>query len=312
METAVMESQTMPNLPLETEPKVNNDLGKRAFLLRVKFHSFGNSRKLDARKIQTDADKSMLRASKKLLDSPELDAIRTSDGEIKRTIYDATLPGFDDGLYFVPKPKYRKLEADLRQYANVTRPALIAALRAAYPARRQEAERLLGSEFNPKNYPSEEAIEEEFGMEWNWLKMSADEGLQDLDPEAYERECQKMAGQMRDATQQIIEVQRGMFLEMLTRLRTGLQTDEKGNQRIFKNTTVEKFQQWLSDYNVMNIGNDPELPALVQQARAALQNVDAQELRDYEGVRGRVRRELDTIAEELQKTVINKPVRKVR
>ena|ERR1700730_4991237 len=58
------------------------DLTRRAVYVKVHFVFFGNIRKANNARVDVDADKALVRVSKTLLDSQELKAIKTLDGEI--------------------------------------------------------------------------------------------------------------------------------------------------------------------------------------------------------------------------------------
>ena len=59
----------------------------KTILMKLNFTGLGNSAKVSTAQVECDTDKDLLRVSKKLLDSPELEAIRSLDGEIRRYVY---------------------------------------------------------------------------------------------------------------------------------------------------------------------------------------------------------------------------------
>lgn len=63
----------------------DNELSKQTVFIKLHLGLLGNSRKVSSLQVEVDADKSLIRVSKSLLDPPELQAVRTLDGDIRRT-----------------------------------------------------------------------------------------------------------------------------------------------------------------------------------------------------------------------------------
>jgi hypothetical protein len=70
----------------------DNELSKQTVFIKLHLGLLGNSRKVSSSQVAVDADKALIRVSKTLLDSPELQAIRTLDGDIRHFLYDMCLP----------------------------------------------------------------------------------------------------------------------------------------------------------------------------------------------------------------------------
>ena len=62
-----------------------------------------------------DADKALILVSKRLLASPELQAIRTLDGELRRYLYDTCLP-FEVGIHLLPLGLLETVDEKLREF----------------------------------------------------------------------------------------------------------------------------------------------------------------------------------------------------
>ena len=69
---------TLPILEIQ-EP--GTDLARKTVFIKLHLGLLGNSRKVSSSQVEVDADKELIRVAKTLLDSPELQAIRTLDGE---------------------------------------------------------------------------------------------------------------------------------------------------------------------------------------------------------------------------------------
>ena len=113
----------------------------KTILMKLNFTGLGNSAKVSTAQVECDTDKDLLRVSKKLLDSPELEAIRSLDGEIRRYVYDTCLP-FEAGIHLLPTALIEMVEARLADYRS-QRDQLVSLFVSAYPRLCEDAARRL-------------------------------------------------------------------------------------------------------------------------------------------------------------------------
>ncbi len=71
------EMATATALPILNMQSSENELAKQTVFIKVHLGLLGNTRKVSPSQVEVDADRALIRASKTLLDSPELQAIRT-------------------------------------------------------------------------------------------------------------------------------------------------------------------------------------------------------------------------------------------
>src|SRR5258705_13887301 len=107
------ESSNAPSTVAITDPGM--DLAKKTVCIKVRVSTMGNTRKVSTTQIETDADKDLLRVSKRLVDSAELKAITRFDGEIRRFLYNICLP-FEIGIHLLPITALETVECRLRQF----------------------------------------------------------------------------------------------------------------------------------------------------------------------------------------------------
>ena len=67
--------------------------------------------------VEVDADKSFIRVSKNLVDSPELQAIRMFDSDIRRYLYETCLP-FEVGIHLLPLALLEIVDEKLREFKD--------------------------------------------------------------------------------------------------------------------------------------------------------------------------------------------------
>lgn len=300
---------TMPPPQIETSAS-GEDLASKTVLLRVRFGLLGNSRKISNSAVQVDADKNLIRVSKKLLNSKELEAIRKADGALRGYIYDTCLPGFDDGLYFLPDLLIEQVEATFKKF-KPERENLVDVFIAAYPELCKDAEEALRAVYSSKDYPSAEEVRAKFTFSWNYLEFGVPGKLRRTNPALFAQEREKMADTFRDAAEQVLQVMRATFAQLVEKLRDRL-TDDNGKQKIFRDTAVTNLQEFLNSFDFRNVNNDTELKALADQARALVAGTNPQALRDMDGLRKRVREGMAEISKALEPLVMDKPTRKFR
>jgi hypothetical protein len=106
-----------------------------------------------------DADKALIRVSKTLLDSPELQAIRTLDGDIRHFLYDMCLP-FEVGIHLLPLGLVETVDERLQEFKD-KRGELVETFLSAYPRLCQEAAGRLRTLYNPADYPPIDVVDDQ-------------------------------------------------------------------------------------------------------------------------------------------------------
>ena len=124
-----------------------NDLSKQTVFIKLHLGSLGNSRKVSSSRVEVDADKALIRVCKALLDSPELQAIRCLDGDIRHFLYGMCLP-FEVGIHLLPLGLVETVDERLREFKD-KRSELAEVFLSAYPRLCQEAAGRLRTLYNP-------------------------------------------------------------------------------------------------------------------------------------------------------------------
>lgn len=301
----------MPQLPNLSESPAGPDIASKAMLLRVRFGLLGNSRKVSNSAVSVDADKDLIRVSKTLLDSKELSAIRKLDGELRKYIYNTCLPGFDEGLYFLPFGLIETMENKIKRF-QAERVQLVDIFLLAYDDLCRDAEERLRGVYRAADYPSVDEVRAKFTFSWHYWKFGVPGELEGMSKEIFDRERDKQAALMRDAAEEIKAVMRGTMAELVDHLRERLTTDKDGKQKVFRDTAVTNIQDFLDTFDLRNVTDDAELSGLVQRARILVTGQNPQALRDFDGLRANIREGMTEIAAKLETLVADKPTRKFR
>jgi hypothetical protein len=103
-----------------------------------------------------------------------------------------------------------------------------------------------------------------------------------------------------------VELQK-LIGHMVERLTPG----DDGKPKVFKGATVDNLSEFLSTFDMRNLGDSAELEAAVAKSRALLDGVDAQLIRDEEGVRNAVAVGMAKVKAQLDQMVVERPRRAI-
>jgi hypothetical protein len=288
---AVAESNASSTIAI-TDPGM--DLAKKTVCIKDSLSTMGNTRKVSTAQIEADADKDLLRVSKRLVDSAELKAITRFDGEIRRYLYSICLP-FEIGIHLLPITALEMVESRLRQFV-VDRKQLVQAFLSAYPELCQNAATRLRGLYNPTDYPAVDEVGREFGFSWQYVSFGVPEQLKGISREVWEQEREKAAVRMAEASTEIQVVLRETMAKLVQHMADRLKTGPDGKPLRFKETTVENLVEFLMNFEFRNVTDDNELQALVSQARDLMQGVTADDLRTTGDLRSKLQQGMTGIA----------------
>lgn len=252
-------------------------LQDKTTFLKVSFGRPGTKKKMSAAKIQTDADKSRLRADKIILKSEKLEIIRRADQEMREWIVNTILP-FDTGVYMCPNDALPSVVAKLKAY-KVSRQSLVEDAVYEYNTMRKEAKESLKSEYNPSDYLSLEEFKASFTFDWNILKMEVPDELKHVSPEMYDEETAKKLEQVQTVAGEIVTMMRVTFYELLTHLRDRLTPTDDGKQKRLHETALTSLQQFMVAFPWRNVQGDEELAGYVTELKGMLEGVNIEEFK---------------------------------
>src|ERR1017187_3931144 len=104
---------------------------EKSVLLRINFRQMGNSKKVPSSVLNTSASAKLLKIQKTLLESKELEAIKTADGKMRQSLKALSLP-YDMGLDLLPRTLVESAYELMKAYKD-ERGELVNTFIDAYP-----------------------------------------------------------------------------------------------------------------------------------------------------------------------------------
>lgn len=299
-------------LPGTNEPIAQASIFARAVCVQLALSRLGTRRKLDPGATMntegTDAD--LLHLSAEILKSPELEAIRRHDRETSEYLRGrASGPAlFKGGVYLIAlellEATDRTLNARLAERAD-----LVAVFVGAYSQRKTETERKLGNLADRFTWPSLGRVASSFDAQIRYLMLDTPESLKGISSEIFERERAKAASEWAEALDECRQVLRSAFADLVGHLADRLAPGEDGKRKIFRDSLVRNFSEFVDTFNARNIADDAQLADLVNRARDVMAGVSASDLRDAEFLRRDVAAKMAAIKTAIDPLVTEKPSR---
>ena len=286
------------------------DLARKTVFVKLRLGALGNSRKVSSAQVEVDADKNLIRVTKTLLDSPELQAIRTLDGEVRHFLYDMSLP-FEVGIHLLPLGLVEGVDEKLREFKG-KRGELVESFLNAYPRLCQEAAGRLRTLYNPADYPPVDEVRSHFTFNWQYVSYGVPDQLREISAQIFQEEREKAVVTMSEACSEIQQVMRASLLELVGHLRDRLADQEDGKPQRLRESTVQRLRDFLGTFDLRNVVNDQELKEQVEQARALLAGTTTDAIRNTTELRSRVREGMAEIADRLGTMVSDRVGRKFR
>jgi hypothetical protein len=290
----------MTTATMKTSEPGTVDIAKRTVCIKLDFHSFGNSKKIngsnievkdDAEKIDTKVNKKRIRASKRLLESKELAHINSHFMMIKNYVWSVCVP-FEKGIHLVPIPMVPKVEAQLKAFQKDLPPLISAFIKAAKD---------LNSQYRAQDYPSVAELKQQFSFGWRYISFGVPDKLKSISAAMWEEEREKASQRMKEAAVEIQQVMREAMLQLVKHMADRLKEDKEGKPLTFHKSTVSKLTEFLGSFEFRNVTDDKELQGIVAKAKALLDGVDVEKIRDVGTVRLKMTKDINILAAQLGK-----------
>jgi len=257
----------------------------RAVLISTKFERYGCTRSVKNIRIETDAQPKRLKTTKKLLESPEVDAIRKFDSEIREYVYSVSVPSYvDDGIYFVGVDAIPEVDEQLGHLAAY-RTTLVEAAADKLDDLIADDRAALGDQFRPGDYPSKLEFLEAHSVSWRWLALSQPAALS-AHPTIQARQEESEVNSLIAAESSIVALMRTNFLDCVSHICERLDGQrDNGKPKIFRDSLLNSTTTFLASFAFRNIMQDDALAVLVAETKEIIADVTPDELRSDEMTR---------------------------
>lgn len=294
----------MATTAFEIQPDLSRT--KECVFITTHFYmGIGKMKQIRHLEVVTDADKSQLRHQKKLIDSPELEDIRSQDGKLKRYLESKTCR-YSDSTGFLPQVFLAEVDRVILAYQKIRRPALVAKFMAKY--REMEAtdfaelRESLGEHFVRGDYPPADVVEQGFGFTFYYRPVGKVnlEGISDV---IVAREAEKEAAIRMQAVIEWRDALRMAGAAAVDTLFEALKPSPDGKRKKLFDSTVEKVQEYLDTYNPRDLANDTEWHGHVDKLRKLMDGVSTEKLRNSEFLKDRVAGQLEALRKDMSALV---------
>ena len=303
-------SAASANSPLFVVGDPGQDLARKTVCIKIQRSRLGNSRKVSGSQVEVDTDKTMLRISKRLFDCPEYKAIANFDAEVGRYLESVCLP-FEKSVHLCPLPILEHVDARLKEFA-AQRPVLVEAFVALYPALCAQAPDRFRALHDPTDYLPIEEVRAAFSFSWRYISFGVPDKLREVSPQLWEEEKSKLSQLMTDAAAEAQQVMRAAMAELVQHLADRLKDGPEGKPVRLHKTAVSNLLGFLDSFEYRNVTDDEQLKELVNQARALMQGVNVQVLKNGPMFREQIRSGMHEIASKLDSMIVKSGVRKIR
>jgi hypothetical protein len=267
----------------------------------------GRMRQVRNLEVTTTADKTQLRHQKQMINSPELDEIRSQDGYMTRHL-DSVSCRYDEATRFVPNSELAKAYKAMMAYQTIRRPKLVEKFMAEY--RNLEAVNfaplaaVLGDQFDRGDYPKSEEVERGFSF-YFYLRPVGKIDLQGLPDFIVAMELEKEQAKRAAAVDEWTKVMRVALAGVVDSLFNALKRDPiTGKRKALKDANVENLVEFCKSFPSRNLGNDAECMKLRDQINSVLSGLSPEQIRNSERVKDHIAETLAEVKQNLGNLVI--------
>lgn len=231
----------------EVAKKKTADLVNRSVFVSIKIGRPGNHRKVDSSLVTFNdtgvtarpyedldlpadgVDRSFVGINKKLIDCPEYKKIGRGDGLFKKLVGKrCAASGFRSAVFILPNKLIPEVDAEYEK-RRAERLEEIAAYKAVYLTRVEEALGRLGPIGNRADYPPWSAVEKLFTFELQYITLGTPVVLGNVNQAIFEREQQKFEAQCVSALDEMKAGLRVQMAELVEHMVDRLQGDREAS-----------------------------------------------------------------------------------
>lgn len=254
------------------------------------------------------AEGKFLSAGKKLLDTshPAFKAVTAIKGRCQSYWRAVSLPFPEPGIRLIPQPSVEDFERQITAFQEELTDA-VQTLDRQYADLKSAARRRLGELFDPGDYPS--SLIGLFAIDHDYPSVEPPPYLQQLHPELYAQECQRVQAKFEEAVQLAEQSFTDELAKLVDHLAERLSGTADGKPKVFRDSAITNLTEFFDRFRTLNIRSNEQLDELVNRSRQLLSGVEPQQLRDSGALRQRVAQQLASVQSSLDGLLIDRPRR---
>jgi len=314
MTTTLEEPPVRPHA--DSTPTVHGDRLRRfAAAMRLSFTWFGVRKTLTPQQKEQAAESfgaegNYLSAGKKLIDTkhPAFKAVTSMRSRIVSYWRGVSLPFPEPGVRLIRQDDVSVVDHRLSEMKADLLDTVIE-LDREFADLKLAARQRLGQLFNDADYPS--SLRGLFDVAWDFPSIEPPAYLQQLSPQLYDQECERITLRFNEAVQlaeQAFTDELGKLVSHLSERITGA---EDGKPKVFRDTAITNLTEFFERFKHLNIRSNEQLDQLVNQAQGIVRGVQPQALRTSEGLRQRVSKQLAGVQSALEGLLVDRPRRRI-
>jgi len=283
--------------------------------MRLSFTWFGTRKTLSAdQKDQAaesfGAEGSFLSAGKKLIDvkHPAFKAVSSVKNKAVRYFREVSLPYPEAGIRLIRPDRLDEVNRQMEAFREDLGDAVYH-LDRAYAHLKALARERLGTLYNEGDYPP--SLSGLFAVSWDFPSIEPPSYLEQLNPEVYRQECQRVQQRFSEAVQLAEQAFTEELAKLISHLTERLSGTDDNRPKIFRDSVIDNLTEFFDRFRQLNIGSNEQLDGLVSDARRIIRGVRPQMLRDDTNLRQHVATEMSRVQSVLDGLLINQPRRNI-
>ena len=231
--------------------------------VRVSLSWFGTRKTLTAEQKSQAADTfgaegAFLSAGKKLLDTRHeaYKAVTAVKGRIISLWKSMSLPYPEPGIRLIRQDQIDIFNTQLETLKSELEEAVVR-LDQHYEHLKSAARSRLGSLYNPADYPV--SLLGLFQVAWDYPSVDAPEYLQQLSPEIYQQECERVTARFDEAVRLAEQAFTEELQDLVAHLTERLTGQTDGKPKCFRDSAVNNLTEFFQRFRQLNIRSNDQL-----------------------------------------------------
>jgi hypothetical protein len=286
-------------------------VAEKTICIVVRKGRFGTKRKASTDDVEVESDKALLRLSKTILESPELDQVKKLDSAMTSYLKGLCLRSmFKGGVYLLSLGLVEEVNAQLETF-SAERALLVDKAVETYDKRCEETSKRLDMLHDPGDYPAASRFRSKFYLEWQFVTWSTPTKLKEIKPALFEMERQKAAAKLSAVADDCRNAMRLGMSKLVSHMVDRLTPDPSGKKKKFHKSIVNNFNEFFRTFELRNVTDDAALSAVVAQARAAMDGIDVAMLKKDDAVRTSIAQQFEALQKQLEPMTVEIGTREI-